>query len=203
MVLRIPAKTVFNTPNVAIEQVKKTLEKTPNYTMPVRQSVINQQPLKKFSFTKLLSGINNNLNCQMIKQEALFPFLLAIETEKRQLEMIVSEIEMEMRVASMLPQDRMLYENAKSRLEALLQNDDSLNYTTKPTYQWDKITKPSPVENQQIQESIDNEYKDIMNERELRIAKLSHRCKVDPIFSMKFRDKLKMYNYPTITDIFK
>ncbi|MCV5689329.1 hypothetical protein OFN32_34490, partial [Escherichia coli] len=68
----------------------------------------------------------------MIKQEALFPFLLAIETEKRQLEMIVSEIEMEMRVASMLPQDRMLYENAKSRLEALLQNDDSLNYTTKP-----------------------------------------------------------------------
>lgn len=203
MVLRIPAKTVFNTPNVAIEQVKKTLEKTPNYTMPVRQSVINQQPLKKFSFTKLLSGINNNLNCQMIKQEALFPFLLAIETEKRQLEMIVSEIEMEMRVASMLPQDRMLYENAKSRLEALLQNDDSLNYTTKPTYQWDKITKPSPVENQQIQESIDSEYKDIMNERELRIAKLLHRCKVDPIFSMKFRDKLKMYNYPTITDIFK
>ncbi|HBI9744529.1 TPA: hypothetical protein LAF61_001579 [Escherichia coli] len=183
--------------------MKKTLEKTPNYTMPVRQSVINQQPLKKFSFTKLLSGINNNLNCQMIKQEALFPFLLAIETEKRQLEMIVSEIEMEMRVASMLPQDRMLYENAKSRLEALLQNDDSLNYTTKPTYQWDKITKPSPVENQQIQESIDSEYKDIMNERELRIAKLLHRCKVDPIFSMKFRDKLKMYNYPTITDIFK
>ncbi|MFU7671129.1 DUF559 domain-containing protein [Escherichia coli] len=202
MVLRIPAKTVLKTPNVAIEQVKKTLEKTPSYTMPVRQSVINQQPLAKFSFVKLLSDINNNVNCQMIKHESLFPFRVAIAMEKRQLEMIVSEIESEVRVASMLPQDRMLYENAMSHLEKLLQNDD-LNYTANPTYQWDKITKPSPVENQQIQESIDREYKDIMKERELRLAKLSQRCKVDPIFSMKFRDKLKMYNYPTITDIFK
>lgn len=203
MVLRISAKTVFNTPNLAIEQVKKALEKTPNYTKPVSREVVTQPSLKNLSFSGLLNDVNHYVHCQSIKQEALSTFHLAIEKEKVLLETLVSEIEREIRVESMEPQERELYESARSRIESLLKNDGKFNFHSTEVYQWEKIIKPSPVKDPKIQVQIEREYERVMDERNRRLAQLSQRCAAELIFSIKFRSKLKEYHYPTINDIFK
>lgn len=203
-VLRIPAKIVFNTPSIAIDQVKAALVGTPNYTIPVKQKPV--EPGKRLSFLGVVEDMNRSVYCASVKQSVLADVKSVINAEQILLEALVSEVESEIgietRIKALSPSERRLYENNRARLEALLKSDDISTPSREDIFQWKEIIKPSPVDDVEIQEKIEKEYQRYIDERNLRLAKLSQRCTNDQAFGLRFRHKLEKFDYPVDENIF-
>ncbi|MBY4890618.1 hypothetical protein K5Y32_22015 [Pantoea sp. DY-15] len=91
LVLRIPAKTVFITPDKANTHVKAALVTTPRYTRPVRK-----RPLRPKKFYQHLGAVADGVaaldryvTVASVKQKALSEFKLALSNEKMLLEELV------------------------------------------------------------------------------------------------------------------
>ncbi|EGY1276425.1 DUF559 domain-containing protein [Escherichia coli] len=196
-VLRIPAKVVFNTPDKAISQVKAAIAETPHYTLPVKPKPLAQR--KSLSqhlsaFSDGLTTFNRNISIAIGKQSAMADFNSAINTEKMLLEALVSEVELDMRIETMDPLARTNYENIMATIEA--KNAGTVTTSREKLYCWKAIIKPSSVNDAEIQEQIEREYRIEMEKRNQRLAHLIQRCTTDPEFSKRFRRKIEETNYP-------
>lgn len=203
LVLRIPAKTVFSTPDKAIAQVKAALVTTPRYTYPVRLKAV--APRKTFSqhlgaVANGVAALDRYVTVASVKQKALSDLRLALSNEKMLLEALVTDTEREIKLDAMPSEQRIIFDDLRAKLEADVK--DRVNSSHEDLYQWRAIVRPAPQDDAEIQGQIEREYQDEMDKRSHWLKQLAQRCANDPDFSHRLRLKIKETQYPSANDIF-
>ena len=203
LVLRIPAKTVFSTPDKAIAQVKAALVTTPRYARPLRPKAVT--PRKTFSqhsgaIADGVAALDRFVTVASVKQKALSEFKLALSNEKMLLEALVTDTEREIKLDAMPPGQRKIFNDLLAKLEADVNGTEKT--CREDIYCWKVIVKPVQQEDAEIQGQIEKEYQYEMDKRSRWLKQLEKRCVDDPDFSNRFRIKIEETQYPSVNDIF-
>lgn len=193
MVLCIPAKMVFSTPDKAIAQVKAALVTTPRYTHPVRPKAV--VPRKTFSqhlgaVANGVAALDRYVTVASVKQKALSDFKLALSNEKILLEGLVMNTEREIKLDAMPPEQRKIFDDFRAELEA--DAKDKVSTSRDDLYQWRAIVRPAPQEDAEIQGQIEREYQDEMDKRSSWLSD----ARMTLIFHIVFALRLKRRNIP-------
>lgn len=194
-VLRIPASVVFKTPDEAIRRVKAVLAETPTFTKPQRIKPVVQKKTAVQYIDAFFDGFNEiNRNIEIVGQtrNATEGFLAAIEHEQMLLDALLAHAEMDRRVEEMSPRRREILDELSAQMPDLVENETPLS----EIYKWEKIVKPAPVDDAEIQQKIEATYESAMEERNKRFAELKERCAKDPVFALLFCRKLVEARFP-------
>lgn len=144
MVLRIPAKTVFSTPDTAIAQVKAALVTTPRYTHSVRPKAA--APRKTFSqhlgaVADGVAAVDRYVTVASVKQKALSEFKLALSNEKMLLEALMMDTKREIKLDAMPPEQRKIFDDLRAKLDADINGAEKTR--REDMYRWNAIVKPA------------------------------------------------------------
>jgi very-short-patch-repair endonuclease len=194
-VLRIPASVVFKTPDEGIRRVKAALAETPSFTKPQRMKPVNQKRTAVQYMDAFFDGLNKiNRNVEIVGQtrKATEAFLAAIEHEQMLLDALVANAEMDQRVKEMSPRGREILDELSAQMRDLVEKEKPLS----EIYKWEKIVKPAPADDAEIQQKIEAAYENAMEERNKRFAELKERCAKDPVFTQLFCRKLVEARFP-------
>jgi very-short-patch-repair endonuclease len=191
-VLRIPASVVFHSPAEAVRRAKAAIAGISAYTpseSPERKAATN--PIR--SLSKGLDGFNRNVEAARLKQVTMTSFKSAISTEQILLEGLARQAEHEQKINAMPAGTRKNYQELLKSLEP----DDTDAAPLSALCKWEKITKPTVTNDENVQRQIEAEYTRMMKERNRRILDMKMRCQKDPEFSRILCRKLVAARYPT------
>lgn len=189
-VLRIPAMVVFNHPEEAIARLKAVLEETPTFMEPQEPGIgevvrIAAQSLRTASRDALIRVKVFN---------AMANLKNAINAERDQLQTLIKLAETQLEL-DQTPGRRQLSEKvAKAYLD---EDRISQSASRLEDYAWADIPGPDPVEDKEVLQKIEREFKRITGERSAWIEELGRRCAESADFSEHLGRKLYQANYPS------
>lgn len=190
-VLRIPASVVFNSPDEAIRRAKAAIAGTSACTRP--QSLENGTAANTInSLSKGLDSFIRNVETARLKQVTMASFKSAISMEQILLEGLAKQAQHEQEINAMPAGTRKTYQELLKSLEP----DDADATPLSELCKWEKISKPTTTDDENVQRQIEAEYTSMMQERNSRILDMRMRCQKDPEFSRIFCRKLVAARYP-------
>lgn len=194
-VLRIPASTVFNMPDEVVQRVKAILAETPVYTRPRPTKFVSRKGTiaqNVAAFSETLAELNRSKDATDQQQRSMAGFKSAISREEILLGALVRSAESDQRIEAMSPEQRKIYNELLDHVADIAEAHEDFAGGCG----WEKIIKPAPVEDLEVQRQIEAEYEIAIAARDERLRKVRERCTKDPVFRQFLCRRMIEAGYP-------